>query len=223
MILVDNSVEQAIKTYLSLPRRVTGLSISRKRLAEVTETFPCLLDALEEYASSRLGGIDLGAIEWYHRMRNELYHQGMGLTVERDKVALYSELAALLLYNLFGVEIPRDATAETEKLGKLIVLWNRLEVALKTAGSYHVLEAPRQLGRAIEILKAIDGLSHEETRKIHRFRQIRNVVVHAQPGFREFLTDSIISELEDLVGKVEKDLALLGDNGGPEVPDIPQA
>ena len=40
-----------------------------------------MLDALEQYAAPKLAGIDLGEIEWYHRLRNQLYHQGNGLTV----------------------------------------------------------------------------------------------------------------------------------------------
>jgi hypothetical protein len=66
------------------------------------ENFPMLLDALEKYAASKLDGIDLGEIEWYHRLRNQLYHQGNGLTVERDKVEVYAELANVLFTNLFG-------------------------------------------------------------------------------------------------------------------------
>ena len=93
MISVDNAVELMIKTYLGLPKRVTGLAITRKDFEEISESFPAMLDALEKYASAKLVGIDLGEIEWYHRLRNELYHQGNGLTVERDKVEIYAQLA----------------------------------------------------------------------------------------------------------------------------------
>jgi hypothetical protein len=81
IIAIDNAVELTIKTYLGLPRRVTGLAISRKRFREIAESFPDLLDAIEEHASKKLAGIDLGEIEWYHRLRNQLYHEGNGLTV----------------------------------------------------------------------------------------------------------------------------------------------
>ena len=84
LIAIDNAVELSVKTYLSLPKRLTGLSIPRKRLEEISESFPSLLDALEEFASDKLEGVDLGSIEWYHRLRNQLYHQGYGLSVERD-------------------------------------------------------------------------------------------------------------------------------------------
>jgi hypothetical protein len=93
MLSIDNSVELMVKTYLGLPKRVTGLHISRAEYAEANESFPRLLDLLEKYAVDKLDEIDLGEIDWYHRLRNELYHQGNGLTVERDKVVVYAKLA----------------------------------------------------------------------------------------------------------------------------------
>jgi hypothetical protein len=91
MIAIDNAIELTIQTYLGLPKRVTGLKIRRKEFAEMSESFPALLDGLERYANDKLAGIDLGEIEWFHRLRNELYHQGNGLTVERDKVEVYAQ------------------------------------------------------------------------------------------------------------------------------------
>jgi len=87
-ISIDNAVELMVKTYLGLPERITGLAISRKEFQEISESFPAMLDALEQHAAPKLNGIDLGEIERYHRLRNQLYHQGNGLTVERDKVAV---------------------------------------------------------------------------------------------------------------------------------------
>jgi hypothetical protein len=70
MISIDNAVELMMKTYLGLPKRITGLTLTRKEYAECSESFPRLLDAMENFASDRLAGIDLGNIEWYHRLRN---------------------------------------------------------------------------------------------------------------------------------------------------------
>ena len=63
MIAIDNAVELTIKTYLGLPKRVTGLQIPRKAIVEISESFPALLDALEQHASDKLTGLDLGEIE----------------------------------------------------------------------------------------------------------------------------------------------------------------
>ena len=70
MIAIDNSVELTVKTYLGLPKRITGLTLSRREYGQISESFPSLLDALEEHAPDKLVGIDLGEIEWYHRLRN---------------------------------------------------------------------------------------------------------------------------------------------------------
>ena len=124
MISIDNAVELMIKTYLGLPSRITGLKIPRNAYQDFSESFPKLLDALEKYASDKINGIDLGEIEWYHRLRNELYHQGNGLTVERDKIEVYSELANLLFVNLFGIRLIAAADDKTRILGYFINKFN---------------------------------------------------------------------------------------------------
>src|SRR5579863_6853434 len=70
MISIDNAVELMTKTYLGLPKRITNLEISRREFTEISDSFPALLDAIERYAPDKLTGIDLGTIEWYHRLRN---------------------------------------------------------------------------------------------------------------------------------------------------------
>src|SRR2546421_12656763 len=70
LLSIDNSVELMIKTFLGLPKRVTGIFVSRKEFEEISESFPRMLDALEKYAEDRLEGIELGEIEWFHRLRN---------------------------------------------------------------------------------------------------------------------------------------------------------
>ncbi len=92
MLAVDNAVELMVKTYLGLPKRITGISLPRKDFEAISQSFTRLLDTLENVASEKMIGINLGEIEWYHRVRNELYHQGNGLTVVREKVVVYAEL-----------------------------------------------------------------------------------------------------------------------------------
>src|ERR1700747_2339705 len=67
MLSIDNAVELMIKTYLGLPKRVTGVQIGRSEFADINESFPKLLDALENHVGDKLDGIDLGEIDWYHR------------------------------------------------------------------------------------------------------------------------------------------------------------
>lgn len=79
MICIGNSVELMIKTYLRLPKRVVNIQgIGRNRYDEIIQSFPKLLDALEEFCPERTCGIALGDIEWFHRLRTELYHNRIG-------------------------------------------------------------------------------------------------------------------------------------------------
>src|SRR5438105_1341412 len=105
LICIDNSIELAIKTYLGLPKRINNIdNLSRNKLDELSKSFPSLIDGLEEFAEDKLLGLDLGDIEWYHRVRNELYHKGNGITVEKSLVIAYSEIAKILLKNLFNID-----------------------------------------------------------------------------------------------------------------------
>jgi hypothetical protein len=80
---IDNAVEMMLRTYLGLPRRETGIHVSRAELKEMGESFPRLLERIEELAPDRLDGVDPTAVDHFHKLRNKLYHEGNGLTPER--------------------------------------------------------------------------------------------------------------------------------------------
>ena len=124
MISVDNAVELAIRTYLGLPKRVRGKDGPSRRELEAAIGFPDLLDLLEKFGGDKLAGIELGDIEWYHRLRNTLYHDGNGVTVDPDKVDAYNQVAHLLFQNLFeAVVIPEAEAPATTLLGDFVLKW----------------------------------------------------------------------------------------------------
>lgn len=125
MIGIDNAVELIIKSYLGLPNRARGSKgPTRKELAEAENSFPTLLDTLEKYDSTKLMGIELADIEWYHRVRNQLYHSGSGITVESTKVETYFEIASNLFENLFGFPLNLDLSHHQKSLfGDFFTLW----------------------------------------------------------------------------------------------------
>jgi hypothetical protein len=198
MISIDNSVELMIQTYLGLPKRITGLSVTRKEYQGMAESFPALLDGLETYAPEKLDGIDLGTIEWYHRLRNELYHQGNGLTVERDKVEVYAELANLLFRNLFGDELVPHIDPETALLGEVIGSWATLEVKLRDMASNIAGDDPAPAGLigTLQLLRDANGLNVDNLRELDNLRRLRNEVVHGQTNHRKLLTRQIIERVE---------------------------
>src|SRR5260370_28936118 len=206
MIWIDNAVELMMKTFLGLPKRVTRLPITRKEFEECAESFPRLLDAMEKFASDRLVGVDLGNIEWYHRLRNELYHQGNGLTVERAKVEVYASLAKILFRNSFGVEVPElpeTESNESRRLLQFLTTWNQLERTLAakaaTAPDPAVTSDPRPLYWSQWLSKTGD-LNANEARRLEDFRKLRNRIVH---GDLSRLNDAPTDEIADLVKLLE--------------------
>jgi hypothetical protein len=204
MLSIDNAVELMIKTYLGLPRRVTGIGLSRAEYNEISENFPALLDAIDRHASDKLDGINLGEIEWYHRLRNELYHQGNGLTVEREKVEVYAELAKLLFKNLFGVGIVVREQG-TELLGRFMEAWVRLEQAAgklvaKKGNSSRSTLPMRDLIYQLTSLGFIDQVTAKE---VEHLRMVRNEVVHGRTDSKTLIRPEMAERLEAIVGQLE--------------------
>ncbi len=200
MIVIDNAVELTIKTFLGLPKRLTGIQVPRARYQEISESFPRLLDALEEFCPTKLDGIGLGEIEWYHRLRNQLYHQGNGLTVERDKVSVYAELARLLFLRLFGEELGIPAIPETQVIGAFMFSWAQFEKGLINYSEF----VADTYGRTPNVLAAARILVEEQKMTPQLFEQfryvqnVRNKLVHGQGKASELLTMEVQAALATL-------------------------
>lgn len=208
MISIDNAVELMIKTYLGLPKRVTRINLSRREYLEICESFPQLLDALEQHAAEKLNGIDLGEIEWYHRVRNELYHQGNGLTVERDKVEVYAELAKLLFENLFGFDLQIPESEGTDVLGAFMAAWVKLERAIGDLatkqgylGASHHPISPISAIRELVSKGLIDQITAQE---IENLRQIRNKIVHGVGDYKTILNSETVKMVNAITQKLEQ-------------------
>lgn len=180
LIAVDNAVELAIKTFLTLPKRAPrSPGLSRRQQSEVVEGgFPALLDALEKHASAAASEAELCDFEFYHRLRNQLYHGGAGLTVERQKVEMYADLAQLLFRNLFDYEIgtPRD----DENAITFLVRWSEIERLLNDKAIVASRTRHRQLNPAI-IARMLRGREFREefADRIIDLNSARNELVHA--------------------------------------------
>lgn len=129
-ISIDNSVEITIRTFLSLPKSKSGINISHKELKDAELSFTKLLALLNKKAQKKLVGIDESDIEHYHRIRNTLYHNGTGLSVDKQYLFAYRSIAKLLLKNLFQIEFENFIDAPNT-LEKLITNWNKIEELLR--------------------------------------------------------------------------------------------
>jgi hypothetical protein len=209
MLSIDNAVELMVKTFLGLPRRVTGLNLARQKLNEISESFPKLLDALEEHAGDKLSGIDLGEIEWYHRLRNQLYHQGNGLTVEKDKVLVYAELAQILFSNLFGADAGVRRGGANERLGRFMNGWARLEQILSefvikrsthTQGMISMKALP-----ALRLLRLEGLMDSRLADEIDDLRELRNQIVHQRIDIDKALSAEVLRKLESIIKQLKKE------------------
>lgn len=209
LLSVDNAVELTIKTYLGLPKRINGIAVPRKEYAEFSESFPKLLDALEQYAAGRLSGIDLGEIEWFHRLRNQLYHQGNGLTVDRDKVEIYTELAKLLFENLFDSQLTFGPEDQHQLLGEFLAAWvafERMTAELSTSRSSLLTTLggrPRPPIMAINEMVKVGIFDAADADEINRIRRIRNEVVHGMVDYKTVINRGVVERLEKITAKYQ--------------------
>ena len=174
-ISIDNCVETIIRTYLSLPQKVSGVKVARKEIDEAGNSFPKLLSILFKYSLEKLVGIDEADIEHYHRIRNTLYHNGTGLSVDDEYLIAYRDIAGLILKNLFDVSIT-PSSSDSDSLGKLIINWNTIERDIRkklenagVSGTYKWEEA-----------FALGLIEPSDVQLLTELRMARNRLVHSK-------------------------------------------
>lgn len=210
MISIDNAVELTIKTYLGLPKRVRGsVGPPLKRLQETGSSFPALLDLLEEFAKGKLDGIDLGDIEVYHRLRNKLYHEGHGITVEPKYVDSYLQIAKVLLDNLLGLELEKDkSNPPSSSLGALVSKWASLVqevrlIARMYLGREELLGEP--VLHSVDRLVTAGVVDTQFRRRVRDANKIRNKLIHSiSVSLTEEDVNYLISELDELASYLVK-------------------
>lgn len=208
MISIDNAVELAIKTYLGLPKRIRGTEGPPiKRLQEASLSFPTLLDLLEEFAKNRLSGIELGDIEVYHRLRNTLYHDGNGVTVDPEYVDGYLQIAKVLLNNLLGVRLEAEQTnPPSSSLGDLVSKWALL---VEEVRNLHALRVKKDMHINEPVLHTVDRLiangilDSQFRRQLRIVNATRNKLVHSvSMSLNEENISGIVSELDELISQL---------------------
>ncbi len=207
-ISIDNAVELAVKTYLGLPEPARGSSgPTRKELQAASVSFPDLVDLLEKHAGQAVQGIDLGDIEWYHRLRNTLYHDGNGVTVAPVNVDGYLQVAKLLFQGLFKCEIGDEVLAASPitNLGEFIVRWGELERRVRELAAQCL---PKKKTLATDLVHVVDGLVSKGVvngpfrSRLAKVGRARNEIVHgiAQPE------ESRLKEVLDLLAELLDEL-----------------
>jgi len=201
MISIDNAVELMIKTYLGLPkRRAKGKGPSRKELDEASNSFPNLLDLVEKHADEKLTGVSLDEIEWYHRIRNQLYHSGNGITVEVAKVQTYLTLAKTLFQNLFETEIQLTSESQIEKkLGAFLGKWGVFERELMEKAKKNNMPDHRPGAYLM-----YNNMDMEIKKLWQKTKEFRNIAVHKLETLKAQDFDQPLRDVDTLINETRK-------------------
>ena len=195
-ISVDNAVELMTKTYLGLPERARGSKgPARRELEQASESFPALLSLLESFAAPKLTGLSLDDIEWYHRLRNQLYHSGNGITVDRSKVEAYLQLSLALFECLFDFKINAESTSAAQtKTGEFLELWNEFQHRLRA------VLPPKQGELALYWkLNFLEGIDPQNAKSYEELSTFRNNLVHGLSTPEPKVIERYITELKTLL------------------------
>lgn len=210
LISIDNAIELMIKTYLGLPKRIRGSEgPSSKVLQEASSSFPGLLGLLEKFGGAQLSGIELGDIEVYHRLRNKLYHDGNGITVDSQYVDAYLQIAIIMLDNLLGVPIrPQAAIAPTGAIGALVFKWAVLHDKIRMLQSARLMgiQAPNPhepILHTVDRLVTAGVLNSQFRTRVKQVNAVRNQLVHSvtAPLTEKNIAD-VVKALDDLISVV---------------------
>ena len=112
MLMVDNAVELALKSFLNLHKRQRG---GPNVPLESDPSFVALLNGFETCFSEWPGGLRRADLIWYHEVRNLLHHRGNGLTPDEKMLGSYLDATECILRFLFG-DPPVDQARLTEDL-----------------------------------------------------------------------------------------------------------
>lgn len=173
-ICIDCAVETAFRTYINLPESKRKIKIPYKEIDEAGNSFPKLTELAFRYANNKLYGVESTDIEYYHRIRNELYHNGTGLSVDDKALRAYREIANIILQNLFEINVP-DPT-DNISLENLILLWNIIQqTIIRKLDQNNISNSDTYKW---EVAEKYNVLSKSIIRKNSELAIIRNFIIH---------------------------------------------
>ena len=175
-ISIDNSVETSVRAFLSLPERKSGVEIPRSEIDAAGNSFPRLVSLLFKHVSDRLTGIDPDDIEHYHRIRNRLYHEGTGFSVDEQYLLAYRSIASVMLQDLFGVSYTKPAD-QPLRLETLILNWNRIDQCVKRLFSEGGIDGGHTYKWEQSFQKKV--LTPEQVQDLTELRIARNRLAHS--------------------------------------------
>lgn len=209
MISIDNAVEVTLKTFITLNRRT--LRISYKTFKNAIRKFPTMLDLLLNRCSEKISADELDAIEMFHMIRNNLYHQGTGINVNREIVERYSIVAGELISRLFDVDVVKDLEIESVSdisslYGEYLSIWRDIEVNLKnfTLVKGLIPQTPRPLTikNILITLFRNEIIDEDLANAISNISLFRNNIVHNRRNYSAEKMKELITQIKEIESKV---------------------
>jgi len=183
-LLLDICVETTMRTFLSLPDGLAPAKIKYFERRKFSEgNFHDLTRGVEAACATPIAATDLHYVKYYHAKRNQLYHQGSGITVASGDVERYTRVAASLLNQLLDVgrEVAPTSSGGASSLTKEQVARLDAELPRNIEQFRELINAlferieprlvyPTTIRRLSTIAKGIDAVSFP--RKLNDFRQL---------------------------------------------------
>ena len=213
-VSIDNCVETIIRTYISLPKSKSGIKIKKQEIEDAGNSFPKLLSLLFQYTSGKLIGIEEFDIEHYHRIRNRLYHDGTGLSVDDEYLIAYRGIAEVMLKNLFNIDLELSSSA-SDSLGKLILNWNSIEHEIKDKLDQAGISGTYKWEEAF----ALGLVKPNEIQLLTELRNARNKLVHSESIDKEDIK-YWLKVSEHLLSSVKASTPLLSTNQSKSVSSL---
>ena len=137
----------------------------------------------------------MGEIEWFHRLRNNLYHQGNGLTVVRSQVELYAEIAQKLFESLFGIGLDIADTRNMNKFGTFMDAWINIEKSLVSVSDD---KRPYPSPSIVNDLVQKGTITEIQGDQLKELRIIRNNLVHGKTEPKIALSKKVLDTAKQL-------------------------
>ena len=106
MISFDNAIEVGINVYLKYALDQSNLSSDQKReIFDRHNSFHKKLDLVNQCKATNSSEFDFSKIRFGHNLRNTLYHNGNGISIEYEKVKDYGNMCTILMGSLFDLPV----------------------------------------------------------------------------------------------------------------------
>lgn len=208
-ISIDNAVEIAMRTFLELPaKHFKGNKPSRKDIRDSFNNFSNLLELFMKYAGDKFVGIESADIEFYHRLRNQLYHAGTGLAVDDNHLDAYFTIAKLFLEELFNIDYTSISKKEESTVASFLLKWNKVEKKLQEL--FYLADIDNKATYKWEEAMSEKLLNLDLINQLTELRIKRNSLIHSTAKMSENELDTLLENTNSILLKLTEKASELG-------------